>query len=132
MLEEAAATGRIEAVVRSLLRVAASGVLSFLATLGLFIGYGVGAALVFIAALKPVFPRNVGLWMRNGLPHSFGAEFPASPELELAGGYWVIPLSLAVGGVLLFVTHRLAQRWLAWARVHVLPQWLPSFWGHRG
>lgn len=44
VLEEAAATGRIVAVVRSLLRVAATGVLSFVATLGLFTGYAVGAA----------------------------------------------------------------------------------------
>lgn len=132
VLDEAAATGRIVAVVRSLLRVAATGVLSFFAALGLFTGYGVGAAFVFIAALKPIFPRNVGLWMRDGMPQSFGAEFPAAPGLQLAGGYWVIPVSLVAGGVLLFVTHRLARRWLAWAKVHVLPQSLPLFWRRRG
>jgi hypothetical protein len=132
VLDEAAATGRVVAVVRSLLRVAATGVSSFLATLGLFTGYAIGAAFVVIAALKPIFPRNVGLWMRDGMPQSFGAEFPAPTGLELAGGYWVIPISLLVGGVLLFVTHRLARRWLAWAKVHVLPQSLPSFWGRRG
>jgi hypothetical protein len=43
VLDEAAATGRIAAVVRSLLRIAATGVTAFFTTLGLFVGYAVGA-----------------------------------------------------------------------------------------
>ena len=84
VMEEAAVGGRLLPVMRSLLHAAASGVRGFRIAIGLFCGYMVGAAFVALAALKPVFPRNVGLWFKDGLPRSFGAEFPA-PHRDGAG-----------------------------------------------
>ena len=113
VMEEAAVGGRLLPVLRSLLHAAASGVRGFLVAIGLFCGYMVGAAFVALAALKPVFPRNVGLWLKDGVPRSFGAEFPVPSGMELVGGYWVIPVSLIAGLAILLVVHRAARRWIA-------------------
>jgi hypothetical protein len=113
IMEEAAVGGRLLPVLRSLLHAAASGVLGFLIAIALFCGYLIGAAFVALAALKPVFPQNVGLWFKDGVPRSFGAEFPVSPGMELVGGYWVIPIAMITGLAILLVVHRAARRWIA-------------------
>ena len=113
--EEAVTTGRIAAVARSLMQMAALGVGGFLGALAVFIGYGIALGFLAIAVLKPIFPDNVGIWMHHGIPVSAGALFPAPPAargLTLAGGYAVIPLFLGLGLVLLLVTHSLARQWI--------------------
>jgi uncharacterized membrane protein len=122
VMDEAATTGRVAAVLRSLFQVAATGARAFAATLALFVGYTTGAALMAVAMLKLVFPANVGLWTRGGIPRSFGAQFPRPEGLDLAGGYWIIPIALLIGIGILVATHVAARRWLGWARLHVLPQ----------
>ena len=116
IMEEAAVGGRFVAVVRSVFQLAATGVAAFLAALVIFTGYAMGIGFAAVALLKPVFPANVGLWTRGGIPRSFGAQFPAPAELELAGGYWIIPVSLIAALVLLQVTHALARRWISSVR----------------
>src|SRR4029450_4085085 len=61
----------------------------FFAALGLFVGYLTGAAFVITATLKPIFPANVGLFVIDGIPRSFGAEFPVPRGAEVWGGYWL-------------------------------------------
>ena len=114
IVDEAVATGRLGAIARGLWHIAASTVIGFFASIGLFSGYGIGAAFVAIAFLKPIFPQNVGFGFRNGAFTGFGAEFGLDPTREIRGGYWIIPLSLIVGGVILIITHTLARRLLAW------------------
>jgi hypothetical protein len=113
-VDEAVTTGRLGAIARGLWHIAASTVGGFFASIGLFSGYGIGAAFVAIAFLKPVFPRNVGFAFRNGAFTGFGADFGFDPTREIRGGYWIIPLSLIAGVVILIITHRLARRLLAW------------------
>ena len=113
IMEEAAVGGRLLPVLRSLLHAAASGVLGFLVAIALFCGYLIGAAFVAVAALKPIFPRNVGLWFKDGVPRSFGAEFPVPSGMELVGGYWVVPVALITGLAILLVVHRAARKWIA-------------------
>jgi uncharacterized membrane protein len=108
-MEEAAATGRIVPIARAIFHVAATGLAGFAAAFGLLTGYLVGAGFVMIAALKPIFPNNTGLWVRDGIPRSFGTMSPAPIDAQLVGGYWVIPISLAIGLVILVVTHRIAR-----------------------
>jgi hypothetical protein len=108
-MEEAAATGRIVPIARAIFHVAATGLAGFAAAFGLLMGYLVGAGFVMIAALKPIFPNNTGLWVRDGIPRSFGTMSPAPTDAQLVGGYWVIPISLAIGLVILVVTHRAAR-----------------------
>jgi hypothetical protein len=113
-VDEAVTTGRLGAIARGLWHIAASTVGGFFASIGLFSGYGIGAAFVAIAFLKPIFPRNVGFAFRNGAFTGFGADFGFDPTREIRGGYWIIPLSLIAGVVILIITHRLARRLLAW------------------
>lgn len=115
-VDEAVTSGRAVAIARALWHLATTTAAGFFAALGLFVGYLAGAVFVIIAALKPIFPANVGLFVIDGIPRSFGALFPAPRGAEVWGGYWVIPLCLAIGLAILVVTHRGARRFLAWWR----------------
>ncbi|MEX1128068.1 MAG: hypothetical protein WEB50_05860, partial [Vicinamibacterales bacterium] len=114
IMDEAAVGGRIVAVLRSLFHAAATGVRGFFIALLLFLGYASGAAFVSLAVLKPIFPNNIGLWLHEGF--SLGGQFPAPPGVTPLGGYWVIPICLFVGLLLLIATHKLARRWVAGLR----------------
>ena len=118
VMDEAATTGRLMAVLRSLFHGATTGVMAFLAALGLFVGYTMGIAFIIIAIMKPIFPNNVGFWMTpNGILVSSGVNFPAVREgLVFHTSYWIIPGALVMGLVLVLVTHGLARRWIAWFR----------------
>jgi hypothetical protein len=111
ILEEAALGGRIGAVVQSVFQAAATSAGRFMLAMLLFMGYTAGLAFILTAALKPIFPNNVGIWVHEGF--SIGAEFPAPAGATPLGGYWIIPICLAVGLGLLIVTHRFARRWIA-------------------
>jgi hypothetical protein len=113
--EEAVATGRPWPVLRALWYVSTS-FQGFLASLGLLVGYAMGLGFLIVAFLKPVFPQNVGLFLRDGVPVALGAMFPVPPGLDLVGGYALVPLSLLAGGVMLLLTHRMAGTFLAWWR----------------
>lgn len=112
--DEAVATGRLGAIARGLWHIAASTVAGFFASIGLFCGYAIGGSFLAIAILKPIFPQNVGFAFRNGAFASFGAQFGLDPATEIRGGYWIIPLSLILGGIILIITQTLARRLLAW------------------
>jgi uncharacterized membrane protein len=116
VIDEAVTTGGAVAVGRALFRLATTGIVGFFAVLGLFVGYVTGVSFLMVAVLKPVFPANVGIWMRNGIPRSVGAQFPAPAGMELVGGYWVVPAALLMGFGVLIITHLLARRWIAWIR----------------
>jgi len=113
-VDEAVTTGRLGAIARGLWHIAAGTVAGFLASIGLFSGYAIGTAFLVIAFLKPIFPRNVGFVFRNGAFSGFGADFGFDPAREVQGGYWIIPLSLIAGGIILILTHTCARRLLAW------------------
>jgi uncharacterized membrane protein len=115
-VDEALTTGALVAVARALWRLATATVTGFVAALALLIGYTTGASFLIVAALKPIFPQNVGLFTVNGAFHSFGAMFPEPPGAEVHGGYWVIPICLAIGFGILVLTHRGARLFLDWWR----------------
>ena len=115
--EEAVTTGRIVAIARSLLQMAALGIRGFVAAIVIFVGYVVGLAFLAIAAMKPIFPDNVGLFVVNGVPVDFGAQFPRPEGAVLVGGYWVILVSATIGVAMLVLTHLFARRLIeAWLR----------------
>lgn len=111
IMEEAAIGGRVTAVLRSVFHGAATGNIAFFSALLLFMGYASGVSFISVAVLKPIFPNNVGLWLHKGV--SLGVQFPAPPGVTPRGGYWIIPISLAIGAALLVFTHRIARRWSA-------------------
>jgi hypothetical protein len=62
-----------------------------------FTGYVIGISFLLLAVLKPIVPANVGLFVVDGIPRSFGALFPPPAGAEVVGGYWVIPICLVLG-----------------------------------
>jgi len=118
VMDEAAATGRLMPVLRSLFQAGTTGVFAFLAAFGLFVGYAMGTAFIIIAIMKPIFPNNVGFWMTpNGILVSSGVNFPSVRDgLVFHTTYWIIPGALLIGLALLLLTHFLARRWIAWFR----------------
>jgi uncharacterized membrane protein len=114
IMEEAAVGGRMVAVLRSVFHGATTGVAGFLAAMLLFTGYAMGTGSIVTAALKPIFPNNVGLWLHEGV--SLGAQFPAPPGVTPLGGYWIIPICFFAGLFVLIVTHKLARYWVAGVR----------------
>jgi hypothetical protein len=117
IMEEAAIGGRFVAVLTSLFHAAATGVSGFATSMLLFVGYSSGAAFIVVGLLKPIFPNNVGLWVHKGI--SLGAQFPAPEGVTPLGGYWIIPVCLFAGLLVLVVTHRLARRWVARLRERI-------------
>jgi hypothetical protein len=115
-IDEALTTGRAVATLRALWHQATTTAAGFAVSFLLFLGYTFGVSFIAVAALKPVFPGNVGLFVVDGAPRSFGALFPAPPGAEVLGGYWVIPICLGLGLAVLVGTHRGARRFLAWWR----------------
>ena len=113
--EEAVATGRPVPVFRALWLVATS-LQGFFAAIVLLVGYAIGLGFIIVAALKPIFPQNVGLILRDGVPTALGAVSTLEPGMEVVGGYGLIPLSLFAGVVTLLITHRLARAFVAWWR----------------
>ena len=114
-VEEALTTGRAGATLRALWHLATTTVAGFAVALLLLIGYSCGASMVLVGLLKPVFPENVGLFVVDGIPRSFGALFPAPAGVEVLG-YWVIPITLGLGLGILVATHRRARAFLSWWR----------------
>lgn len=100
-----------------------SGASGFFAGLGLLIGYMTGASFVIIAAIKPIFPDNVGIWVgdrsiSDGVDVGWraGVNVATAGHEHNVGGYWVIPLFLITGFGLLVLTHRGARKFLGWWR----------------
>lgn len=115
-IDEAVATGRFVPIVRAIWQLAATTVTGFFAGLALFIGYVASLGFFTLAALKPIFPQNVGFQFVGGIPVGLGAHFPRSPDVDLRGGYWIIPVALFFGMGIFIGTHRGARRYLAWWR----------------
>jgi uncharacterized membrane protein len=116
-IDEALATGRVVAVARGIWSLSVSTVSGFFAGLALLIGYAIGVSFLIIAVLKPIFPDNVGIFMSQGILEGIGARFPAPPEAPL-GGYWVVPIALALGFAILVAVHRGARAFLGRWRRH--------------
>jgi hypothetical protein len=96
-------------ILRSLLR---WGTLSFVG-LAVFVvsvvGYCLGGALVLLAVFKVIWPRATGFWKNthpDGLTFSFSSGQTPPQGKELLG-WWLVPLGLVVGTVLLVLTFRL-------------------------
>jgi len=100
-------------VLASLLRWSSLSAAGFFVLLGSVVGYFVGSAFVLCALLKPFHPRAAGLWL---LPTG-GADYELSLRLGFAGapeggrellGWWIVPIGLGVGCLLVVVTTRVA------------------------
>lgn len=115
IIDEAVATGRFVAITRAVWHLAGTTVRGFFVGLALLVGYLVGCGLLIVAAVKPFFPQNTGIFVRDGWPVGLGAQFPAPAE-PVRGGYWIIPICLILGFAVLVGTQRGARAFLGWWR----------------
>ena len=115
-IDEAVTTGRFVPIVRAVGQLAQKTTIGFFAALAVFVGYATSFAFFALAALKPIFPDNVGVQYLHGIPVGFGAHFPVSPDTDLRGGYWIIPMALFCGMGIFVATHRGARKYLGWWR----------------
>jgi hypothetical protein len=127
LVDEAVVTGRITAILRAVWHVAMSGVSGFFAGFLVFSGAFIGATLVVLGLLKPIFPDNIGFWVNNesalkGFDLAFRMGYgPGVRNEHLAGGYWVMPICLVAGFGLLYLTYRGARAFLKWWRRRQVP-----------
>jgi hypothetical protein len=95
-------------VFRAVARLAGLSLYGGFAFLASFLGYGMAAAFLLTAAVKPFRPQHAGLW-RIPKPNgdydiSLGTtNAPAGYELL---GWWIIPIGLALGMVIGWLTWR--------------------------
>jgi uncharacterized membrane protein len=122
-VDEAVVSGKLFTIARAVWHVAMSGASSFFAALGLFVGYFAGVVFIVLAVLKPLFPKNVGIWVGDrsisegvDIGWRAGVSVAASGHGHNVGGYWVIPIFLVAGCGLLFLTTRGARKFLSWWR----------------
>lgn len=115
-IEEAITTGRLAPTARAFWNLATTSLLGFFPALGLLIGYLMGAGFLLTALLKPVFPSNTGFVVVNGIPQGFGVYGDLLPGAEVWGGYWIIPIMIALGLAVLIFTQRSATGFLVWWR----------------
>jgi uncharacterized membrane protein len=100
-------------ILRSLLRLASSSLSWLLAFLLAVTGYGSGIALIGCAAVKPFLPEVIGLWV-SGRSITLGAT--SAPQGRELLGYWIVPLGLIAGVVLIVVTTAVLRWLLRFAR----------------
>jgi len=112
-IDEAVATGRMVPMARAVWQLALKTFVGSAVATGLFSAYAAGVAFLLIGVLKPIFPNNVGLIVRDGRLPSLGAQFPLPPGATVYGGYWVVPASIACGIAVLVLTHLATRRYLA-------------------
>jgi hypothetical protein len=112
-IDEAIATGRVVPMTRAVWHLAVTTLVGSAVATGLFSAYAGGIGFIVIGLLKPIFPNNVGLLVVDGVPRSFGAQFPIPPGGTIYGGYWIIPVSIACGVAVLVLAHTATRRYLA-------------------
>ena len=109
-------------IIRAVLRLATVSGVGFVLFLLALLGYGSGVALILSALLKPILPREVGLWVGPGV-FNFGFEkggYNGGPGMLLAPGasvhellgWWYMPVALALGALFIWSTTWLIRKLL--------------------
>jgi hypothetical protein len=99
-------------ILRATLALAKRGIVGIVLFLGALLGYGLGCGLVLTAILKPIFPRQIGLWIGPGVLN-FGFHEPrfSDPVHELLG-WWYLPVAFCLGCFFVWFTTYGIRRFL--------------------
>jgi hypothetical protein len=93
------------------------------------VGYVLGGAFFLCALLKPFHPQSAGLWLLpdpldpSSMSLRLGFSGPPPGARELLG-WWIVPLGLFAGALLVLVTILLGS----WS---IRAFWKPRAWGHK-
>lgn len=91
-------------------RLATKSLVGFLSLMIALFGYLTGAAFLWCAVMKPIWPQRIGLWVSDHR-FSMGDMIDRSPHARELLGWWIIPIGLVFGvGIVLATT--LLLRWL--------------------
>jgi len=100
-------------VLDSLFRWGSLSVSGSLVLLASIVGYCLGAAFLLCAALKPLHPHAAGLWLvpddagDSALSLRMGFEGAPAGSRDLLG-FWIVPVGLVVGSLMVMLTTRFA------------------------
>ncbi|MGI9103049.1 MAG: DUF1700 domain-containing protein [Terriglobales bacterium] len=108
LLREAASRFSPLLMLHATLRWAMTGVQGFLVCLLAFCGYLASLSFVIVALLKPIFPRNTGLWIGPG-QFNFGTHFPPPADAQEWLGIWIIPVALILAFTFFILTTKVVQ-----------------------
>jgi len=101
-------------ILRGALRWAMVSLRGFVSFLVALFGYAMGLGFFLAAVAKPFLPDRVGLWWGPG-EYGLGVRDAAPPATELLG-WWIIPVGLLAGTVLVILTTRLLRFLLRFAK----------------
>jgi uncharacterized membrane protein len=80
------------------------------------VGYSTGFSLMLSAIAKVISPHAVGAWVTQG-SFNFNIGTNSSPNARDVLGWWLVPVGLAVGTLVVFGTTRLLRWTLRFARI---------------
>jgi Protein of unknown function (DUF1700) len=91
-------------ILNATLRLAERGMKGVVVFLVALFGYVLGATFILTSILKPILPRQTGLWIGPGV-FDFGIHEPiySDPVHEVLG-WWYIPVALCLGGLSIWAT----------------------------
>jgi uncharacterized membrane protein len=97
-------------MLRAASRVATKSFLGFVSLMIALFGYLTGAAFLWCAVMKPIWPQRIGLWVSDHR-FSMGDMVDRGAHAQELLGWWIIPIGLVCGVVLILLT-TLLLRWL--------------------
>ncbi len=106
-------------ILRTVLRWSMKSALGFVVFIAGLIGYGMGLGFLFSALMKPFLPDHVGAWMGHG---SFSIGVSDTPGQNDVLGWWLIPIGLVAGLLLVIATTRFLRWMLRFAARRPTPQ----------
>jgi hypothetical protein len=91
-------------------RVATKSFLGFVSLMIALFGYLTGAAFLWCAVMKPIWPQRIGLWVTDHR-FSMGDMVDRGAHAQELLGWWIIPVGFVCGVVIILLT-TLLLRWL--------------------
>jgi hypothetical protein len=99
-------------IFKGLLRWGCNTLVGFFYSIFFFVSYSISLGFVFVGIIKPIFPEQVGFFLRDDIPQNFGFIMDATDRQNMHEvlGYWIIPIALIIGIVWFFATTWLLKK----------------------